>query len=446
MTSLPPGLSSLVQAELRELCADPRLARSPQLVRLLRHVVLRHLDGDAPALREAVIALEVFGRDAQTYDTQADAIVRVAATRLRAHLARHYAQPRAGRRVRIVLPTGRYVPEYVVETPAAVARRAGAAAAIDEVRLLLSPCSAEALGEAHARAERLVAGNPESAPAWACLAAAAEARARICGVTPALLVRLREAAERAIALDPADPDALHAAGLACMRLARRHRAAAAHFARALRRAPHHTPARLAHAQALAAVGAADRALHELDIALSYAPLGRDVRLARARHLALRQRYDEALAEWTLLAAGAAGDVLADTGPGHALARSGRLAAAREHARTALARHPGRAEPLVLAATVDVLDGRDAEARDREAVLAARFPSAGRAAAPVLHALRGDAGATLAALQAALDDDWDLPWTLLDRCFAFIADDTRFLAVAREAGVPAVALPRSTRLV
>lgn len=444
MPPLPSELSPLVEAELRELCADARLARAPQLVRLLRHVVTRHLAGDAPALREAAIALEVFGRDAQTYDTQADAIVRVAARRLRGHLARHYAQPRDGRRVRIVLPTGRYVPEYVVEESRASGRRASLPAAVDEVRLLVALHRPDAAGEARTRAERLVAAAPGAAQAWACLAAATEACARLQGASPALRARLREAAARASALEARDPDVLYAAALVSMRLERRFDAGAAQLALALRRAPQHIPARIAHAQALHVRGAGDRALAELDLALAYAPMGRDVRLARARHFALRGRYDDALVEWAMLAAGDAVDVLADTGPGHVQARAGHLASARAAARAALARHPERPEPLALAAEVEALDGRSAEALAADAGLAARFPSASRVSSAVLHALLRDAGATLARLNAALEaDDWALPDALLDPAFAFVAGDPRFRAIARAAGVCDDALPEAS---
>lgn len=132
VSTVPPALRPVVREELAQLCASERLARSATLVRLLRHVVERHLQGDAAALRETTIALEVFGRDPRRYDAQVDPIVRVASRRLREQLGQHYARPGTGARLRIVLPKGRYVPEYVVRADTAP----GLALAVRPVRNL----------------------------------------------------------------------------------------------------------------------------------------------------------------------------------------------------------------------------------------------------------------------------------------------------------------------
>jgi hypothetical protein len=52
--------------------------------RLLRFVVERHLDGRDDALKESVIALEVFGN--RDYDSKQDSIVRTEVARLRASI------------------------------------------------------------------------------------------------------------------------------------------------------------------------------------------------------------------------------------------------------------------------------------------------------------------------------------------------------------------------
>src|SRR5579871_5734356 len=64
-------------------------ARNERLSRFLRFVVERHLEGRDRELKEAVIAVEVFGRSAD-YNPRRDPIVRTEATRLRARLSQYY--------------------------------------------------------------------------------------------------------------------------------------------------------------------------------------------------------------------------------------------------------------------------------------------------------------------------------------------------------------------
>jgi len=118
----PPAISSdLVRAELERLMESPALRRAPSHMRLLRYLVSRRLAADQTALRETAIAIEVFRRDPSTYDPQTDPIVRVTVRRLRERLEAHYAARDTAPDVRIVLPKGRYAPEFVTRattTPA----------------------------------------------------------------------------------------------------------------------------------------------------------------------------------------------------------------------------------------------------------------------------------------------------------------------------------------
>jgi tetratricopeptide (TPR) repeat protein len=82
-------------------------------MRLLRYLVEKRVAGDEAALRETAIAFEVFKRDPGTYDPQTDPIVRVTIGRLRQRLDAHYGAHAGTPRVRIALPKGRYVPEFV---------------------------------------------------------------------------------------------------------------------------------------------------------------------------------------------------------------------------------------------------------------------------------------------------------------------------------------------
>jgi TolB-like protein/lipopolysaccharide biosynthesis regulator YciM len=115
-----------IRAALERIQARPELARSPQLSKFLAYIVERTLAGEAAAIKAYTIAVDVFGRPAD-FDPQADPIVRVQARRLRAVLDEYNSGAGAGERVRITLPTGRYVPEFEMrsageETPVADSR------------------------------------------------------------------------------------------------------------------------------------------------------------------------------------------------------------------------------------------------------------------------------------------------------------------------------------
>lgn len=100
-----------VLAALARLSSWPEMARSPQLVRFLQYIVGRRLDGDVQSIKAYSIAVDVFGR-AANFDPQSDPIVRVQARRLRQLLEQYYEGPGAGESVRILMPVGRYVPDF----------------------------------------------------------------------------------------------------------------------------------------------------------------------------------------------------------------------------------------------------------------------------------------------------------------------------------------------
>lgn len=115
-----PVAAQAVREELEQLVDSPSLRRSPSHMRLLRYLVEKRLAGDEAGMRETAIAFEVFRRDPGTYDPQTDPIVRVTIGRLRQRLASHYETHATPSGVRIVLPKGRYVPDFIGrEGPAA---------------------------------------------------------------------------------------------------------------------------------------------------------------------------------------------------------------------------------------------------------------------------------------------------------------------------------------
>lgn len=103
--------SDKVERELQRILAEPAFARSPQVSKFLSYIVSATLRGDEAGIKAYSIAVDVFGRPAN-FDPQSDPIVRVQARRLRQMLEAIYASGPAPNGVRILLPTGRYVPVF----------------------------------------------------------------------------------------------------------------------------------------------------------------------------------------------------------------------------------------------------------------------------------------------------------------------------------------------
>jgi adenylate cyclase len=105
---MPPSADD-VRRQLERLLASPLFANAGRMSRFLTFVVEQALAGESERLKEYVIGVEVFDRDAD-YDPRVDAIVRVEAARLRAKLAEYYAGEGRGDAVVVSLPKGGYAP------------------------------------------------------------------------------------------------------------------------------------------------------------------------------------------------------------------------------------------------------------------------------------------------------------------------------------------------
>lgn len=101
-----------VEAVLADVLAHPDFAASSRLSSFLQFVVTEALDGRADRLKAFSIAVTVYGRD-ETFDPQANSIVRVEATRLRRMLDRYFRDEGKDAPVEIRIPKGRYVPEFI---------------------------------------------------------------------------------------------------------------------------------------------------------------------------------------------------------------------------------------------------------------------------------------------------------------------------------------------
>src|SRR5678815_4080595 len=104
---------------------SPHFDGSTRSREFLRYVVDEVLAGRAAYLKQAAIAVEVFGRKPD-FDAVIDPIVRVQAGRLRRSLERYYLLSGESNSIRIELPKGSYAPVFVetTEMPAPRAARA----------------------------------------------------------------------------------------------------------------------------------------------------------------------------------------------------------------------------------------------------------------------------------------------------------------------------------
>lgn len=111
------------RAELEAVIASGIFAKAPSLALLLDYVCTKYFEGQADQIKEYNIAVEALGRPGG-FDPRQDSIVRVEAFRLRKRLKQYYASEGAGRPLRIEIPPGQYVPQFVENTTV----RAGEAA------------------------------------------------------------------------------------------------------------------------------------------------------------------------------------------------------------------------------------------------------------------------------------------------------------------------------
>jgi adenylate cyclase len=109
---LPEALVTSVRLHLEQLLHSPHFDGSARSREFLRYVVDEVLAGRAGYLKQATIAVEVFGRRPD-FDAVIDPIVRVQAGRLRRSLERYYLLCSERESIRIELPKGSYAPMFI---------------------------------------------------------------------------------------------------------------------------------------------------------------------------------------------------------------------------------------------------------------------------------------------------------------------------------------------
>ena len=98
--------------QLDRLIESGEFRGSKRCVTFLRYVALHSLDNAGETLKERVVGAEIFGRP-PSYDTNQDPVVRNTAGEVRKRLAQYYQE--AGRKdeVRVELPVGSYIPQFL---------------------------------------------------------------------------------------------------------------------------------------------------------------------------------------------------------------------------------------------------------------------------------------------------------------------------------------------
>ncbi len=99
--------------ELDRVLRYPGIQRSANLVRFLTYICNKYFDGEAHDIRERSVAVEALGRKESNFDSHADPIVRVTARDLRKKLTEFYENDGKHDPLQIVLPLGRYIPQFV---------------------------------------------------------------------------------------------------------------------------------------------------------------------------------------------------------------------------------------------------------------------------------------------------------------------------------------------
>lgn len=101
---------SLITAELDRALASLAFSRSARARDLLRYLIEAKRANNAGRLKESVIALDVFDRNAATYDPANDGIVRVSVNRLRQVLDNYYNDEGRTSSLRFEIQRGGYTP------------------------------------------------------------------------------------------------------------------------------------------------------------------------------------------------------------------------------------------------------------------------------------------------------------------------------------------------
>src|SRR5580765_175252 len=100
-----------VRPQLDRILSSPTFQQVDRLKRFLTFITVEALSGRSDQLKEYVIGVQVFGKEA-SFDPRTDPIVRVQARRLRARLVSYYRDAGQNDDIVIELPKGGYAPVF----------------------------------------------------------------------------------------------------------------------------------------------------------------------------------------------------------------------------------------------------------------------------------------------------------------------------------------------
>jgi hypothetical protein len=98
--------------ELEAVLVSPHFCNSKRYPTLLQYIVENTLAGKLDLLKERTLGVEVFERP-PTYDTNTDTVVRYTAGEVRKRLLLYYSEHHSSSGIRISLPAGSYVAEFL---------------------------------------------------------------------------------------------------------------------------------------------------------------------------------------------------------------------------------------------------------------------------------------------------------------------------------------------
>jgi TolB-like protein/tetratricopeptide (TPR) repeat protein len=111
MASRASDSTQVIRDQVARVLATPDFSNFPRSFAFLSYVVEETLAGRSGDLKEAVIGVQVFGRQ-PGYDSKSDSVVRAQARRVRERLSEYYASAGKTDPVRIEIPKGGYVPAF----------------------------------------------------------------------------------------------------------------------------------------------------------------------------------------------------------------------------------------------------------------------------------------------------------------------------------------------
>src|SRR6266481_8036586 len=97
--------------QLERIVRSKHFRNSKRYPTFLRFVVEQTLAGKIEGLKERTLGVDVFARP-NHYDTNEDPIVRVTAGEIRKRIAQYYQEPGHEREIKLLLPSGSYVPQF----------------------------------------------------------------------------------------------------------------------------------------------------------------------------------------------------------------------------------------------------------------------------------------------------------------------------------------------